>query len=33
MALVVNNGPRFDAAAVTTRNKVVAAPVKVTATR
>ena len=30
MALVVNNGPRFDAAAVTTRNKVVAAPVKVT---
>ena len=30
MALVVNNGPRFDAAAVTTRNKVIAAPVKVT---
>lgn len=30
MALVVNNGPRLDAAAVTTRNKVVASPVKVT---
>lgn len=30
MALVVNRGPRFDAAGVTTRNKVVAAPVKVT---
>ena len=30
MALVVNNGPEFAAAAVTTRNKVVAAPVKVT---
>ena len=30
MALVVNNGPRFEAAAVTTRNKVVASPVKVT---
>lgn len=30
MALVVNNGPRFAAAAVTTRNKVVASPVKVT---
>ena len=30
MALVVNQGPRFDAAAVFTRNRVVAAPVKVT---
>ncbi|GAB3074331.1 bifunctional glutamate N-acetyltransferase/amino-acid acetyltransferase ArgJ [Corynebacterium aquatimens] len=30
MALVVNNGPRDDAAAVFTRNRVVAAPVKVT---
>lgn len=30
MALVVNHGPRFDAAAVFTRNRVVAAPVKVT---
>lgn len=30
MALVVNRGPRFDAAAVFTRNRVVAAPVKVT---
>ena len=30
LALVVNHGPRFDAAAVTTRNKVVASPVKVT---
>ena len=30
MALVVNNGPEFAAAAVSTRNKVVAAPVKVT---
>lgn len=29
MALVVNQGPRFDAAAVFTRNRVVAAPVKV----
>ncbi|MCZ9308057.1 bifunctional glutamate N-acetyltransferase/amino-acid acetyltransferase ArgJ [Corynebacterium sp. c8Ua_181] len=29
MALVVNNGPRFDAAAVFTRNRVVASPVKV----
>lgn len=28
MALVVNNGPRFDAAAVFTRNRVVASPVK-----
>ena len=28
MALVVNNGPCFDAAAVFTRNRVVAAPVK-----
>lgn len=30
MALVVNKGPCFEAAAVTTRNKVVASPVKVT---
>lgn len=30
MALVVNQGPRFDAAAVFTRNRVVAAPVKIT---
>ena len=30
MALVVNSGPEYSAAAVTTRNKVVAAPVKVT---
>ncbi|KAA8744600.1 bifunctional glutamate N-acetyltransferase/amino-acid acetyltransferase ArgJ [Corynebacterium tuscaniense] len=30
MALVVNTGPEYVAAAVTTRNKVVAAPVKVT---
>ena len=30
MALVVNHGPLFDAAAVFTRNRVVAAPVKVT---
>src|SRR5690625_985201 len=30
MALVVDQGPRFDAAAVFTRNRVVAAPVKVT---
>ena len=30
MALVVNQGPRFDAAVVFTRNRVVAAPVKVT---
>lgn len=29
MALVVNQGPRFDAAAVFTRNRVIAAPVKV----
>ena len=29
MALVVNNGPRFDAAAVFTRNRVVASPVKI----
>ena len=28
MALVVNNGPRYDAAAVFTRNRVVASPVK-----
>ena len=28
MALVVNQGPRFDAAAVFTRNRVVASPVK-----
>ena len=28
MALVVNQGPNFDAAAVFTRNRVVAAPVK-----
>lgn len=28
MALVVNNGPCFDAAAVFTRNRVVASPVK-----
>ena len=30
MALVVNNGPRFDAAAVFTRNRVKASPVKLT---
>ena len=30
MALVVNDGPRFDAAAVFTRNRIVAAPVKIT---
>lgn len=30
MALVVNEGPRFDAAAVFTRNRVVASPVKFT---
>ena len=30
MALVVNQGPNFDAAAVFTRNRVVAAPVKIT---
>lgn len=29
MALVVNSGPRFDAAAVFTRNRVVASPVKI----
>ena len=32
MALVVNNGPRFDAAAVFTRNRVVASPVKLSRT-
>ncbi|AZA13467.1 bifunctional glutamate N-acetyltransferase/amino-acid acetyltransferase ArgJ [Corynebacterium choanae] len=30
MALVVNRGPKYVAAAVTTRNKVIAAPVKIT---
>ncbi|RRQ19237.1 bifunctional ornithine acetyltransferase/N-acetylglutamate synthase, partial [Corynebacterium bovis] len=30
MALVVNDGPEFTAAAVFTRNRIVAAPVKLT---
>ena len=30
MALIINNGPRYDAAAVFSRNKVVASPLKLT---